>query len=1413
MMRTDTDKIFCSINLRKGKIKPMKKRVVKVMALFLAVCMVLLSPVSVMAANLENTNAGLSSQQQDGIETYSSQGSNEEVNGQIPAESLEDISETTEQPEEETIPGIEEIPDITGSPETIQEETTTVNQKELSESESGQSSEIQETAEDTKMSQSDVKETRVQEAVDGVMVIDVSQGLVVITDDGFVQGPVGEQHFNPSYADIPSLDSFTPWTGPYRITGSYERTEDQFNTSDPIVEVWGGSPDNPIQIELQDANLNNKKDSNKLSAGSALMIGGNIYFTTTGGFQTIPCAVDLKLTGSNTVIGSKLCSGVEVYDKSWLRIHGEGSLEAIGGEGSAGIGGSKRGSVPTSPTIIIDSGTINATGGEYAAGIGGGMDTAGGTIIINGGNITAQGGLYGAGIGGGLVFYPGDKNLAPLDIHINGGTVQATGGGMGAGIGGGYAERGYTVASEMSIQIGGTADVTAVGGQYGTWNGATGIGAGYTFQSSTEAVNPNVIVKKIEINGGKVSATGAACAAGIGASSGNHVESIVISDGEITALGGKYGAGIGTGYSWKGHPKKSTVGDILISGGTVWSEGGEYAAGVGSGQSGEFNETEQTVGEISITGGNITANGQENGAGIGGSARSTIGNIVISGGEVNSHGGAYAAGVGSGAEAKTGDIMIATGNITSKGGRNGAGIGTGHTGIVDNIQISGGNIIATTDFVVGEDNHVDGCAAGIGGGVDGTAQSITIAGEADVLAIAGEGGAGIGRGEKKNLDGAVIPITITDNPQIEAYAVGTTNEIEESWYQAIDYEGLQSCSTNILLGHFKEMLDEQNDKAFSVVGNTDQAEYQLTMPMHYRSFAATTAGTDIHRVFVDDTLYAGSEEKGKEDVLISKLQVDAQEVNPYWYLQPAEMFTVTFDSQGGTPVEAIQTVGGDTIVKPEDPTREGYLFQGWYKELITENAWDFTADIVNCDLTLYAGWKPIQYDVIFDKNADGAEGTMENQHFKYDEEKKLNENIFKYEGYEFAGWAAKPDSNVTYIDMQSVKNLTTENDGKVYLYAVWNEIGDAEYTIEHYKQSKDGMWPEKASDTEVKSAKPGIEVNATPKVYDGYTFDSTVEGTVSSGAVAKDGSLVLKLYYKVRHNVTFNSDGGSYTPDNQSVIHGEKAVSPENPTKEGYIFEGWYYKIQDESEEKWDFDNAVTGDLRLSAHWIKTEEPETPSHPYTIEHYKQEKDGIWPEKASDMEVKSAKPGTKVSGQAKTFDGYVFDPTVEGTVSSGIVTEDGKLVLKLYYKICHTVTFNSDGGNYTPGNQSVVHGNKADSPESPSKKGHVFEGWYYKNSKGEEEKWNFDNIVTGDLQLTAHWKNSDNSVTPPKPSNPSNGGHINSGSINNSGKGSSVASSVKTGDTSNLVLLFTLFGGSAVVLLTVIIIRKRRDKRQ
>ncbi|WP_285855316.1 InlB B-repeat-containing protein [Paenibacillus cellulositrophicus] len=67
--------------------------------------------------------------------------------------------------------------------------------------------------------------------------------------------------------------------------------------------------------------------------------------------------------------------------------------------------------------------------------------------------------------------------------------------------------------------------------------------------------------------------------------------------------------------------------------------------------------------------------------------------------------------------------------------------------------------------------------------------------------------------------------------------------------------------------------------------------------------------------------------------------------------------TVTFDSQGGSAVSSITNVDSGTIISaPPAPTRAGYTFAGWYKEAAGINAWNFAADTVTSDMTLYAKW-------------------------------------------------------------------------------------------------------------------------------------------------------------------------------------------------------------------------------------------------------------------------------------------------------------------------------------------------------------------------------------------------------------------------------------------------------------------------
>ncbi|MDR2202402.1 MAG: leucine-rich repeat protein [Clostridiales bacterium] len=84
----------------------------------------------------------------------------------------------------------------------------------------------------------------------------------------------------------------------------------------------------------------------------------------------------------------------------------------------------------------------------------------------------------------------------------------------------------------------------------------------------------------------------------------------------------------------------------------------------------------------------------------------------------------------------------------------------------------------------------------------------------------------------------------------------------------------------------------------------------------------------------------------------------------------SKKFTVTFDSREGTAVAAYTELdSGATIEAPAVPTREGYIFGGWYKDAEYAQSWDFASDTVTADITLYAKWTE-GYTVTFD--TDGA---------------------------------------------------------------------------------------------------------------------------------------------------------------------------------------------------------------------------------------------------------------------------------------------------------------------------------------------------------------------------------------------------------------------------------------------------------
>ena len=70
----------------------------------------------------------------------------------------------------------------------------------------------------------------------------------------------------------------------------------------------------------------------------------------------------------------------------------------------------------------------------------------------------------------------------------------------------------------------------------------------------------------------------------------------------------------------------------------------------------------------------------------------------------------------------------------------------------------------------------------------------------------------------------------------------------------------------------------------------------------------------------------------------------------------AKKYTVTYNTNGGSAVGSATVSEGGKLTEPQAPTKDGYTFHGWYKDAAFTNAWNFGADTVTGNTTLYAKW-------------------------------------------------------------------------------------------------------------------------------------------------------------------------------------------------------------------------------------------------------------------------------------------------------------------------------------------------------------------------------------------------------------------------------------------------------------------------
>jgi uncharacterized repeat protein (TIGR02543 family) len=91
-------------------------------------------------------------------------------------------------------------------------------------------------------------------------------------------------------------------------------------------------------------------------------------------------------------------------------------------------------------------------------------------------------------------------------------------------------------------------------------------------------------------------------------------------------------------------------------------------------------------------------------------------------------------------------------------------------------------------------------------------------------------------------------------------------------------------------------------------------------------------------------------------------------------IEPPPTYTVTFESNGGSAAGPQTVSEGGTVAAPAAPARSGFAFAEWYSDIALSAPWDFAADTVTGDMTLYAKWTSNTYTITY--SANGSDGLL-----------------------------------------------------------------------------------------------------------------------------------------------------------------------------------------------------------------------------------------------------------------------------------------------------------------------------------------------------------------------------------------------------------------------------------------------------
>lgn len=398
---------------------------------------------------------------------------------------------------------------------------------------------------------------------------------------------------------------------------------------------------------------------------------------------------------------------------------------------------------------------------------------------------------------------------------------------------------------------------------------------------------------------------------------------------------------------------------------------------------------------------------------------------------------------------------------------------------------------------------------------------------------------------------------------------------------------------------------------------------------------------------------------------------------------------VEFNLDGGIAnYSTIEVDKNNAITKPDNPIKEGYIFKGFELDGIP---FSFDTKIVK-NITLVATWEKLHTIIFNDGSKDISIDYIENgKNIARPDDPKL-------ENAQFLGWYL----NNELFDFD--QKVTTD----IMLVAKWRNQYIISFDTNGGSTINDKVVEEGSKVTQ--PFDPKLEnANFLGWYLNDVLFDFNTEITSNITLVAK---------WSNNYQVSFDTDGGSYIPP-RIAEEGKTIIRPGNPTKENYIFLGWYL-----NDQEFTFEPPITNNITLTAKWkekyhqviFDSGSPET-----TIQRVE---DG----------QKIVKPADPVQ-ENKTFLGWYLNDELFNFKTA--ITENITLVAK--FKDDYKVTFHFNNGSEDL--VCYIKDNKLLSSlftfDEPTKEGYVLLD-YCLNEELTIVLYSFNRNVTADMDIYVAW---------------------------------------------------------------------------